>query len=70
MNPTDIYKPHVRWESKSIFGESRGTADLSIADQPILQAFWADNDIQEVRVVSTNIGFIRTYTKEYKERSE
>ena len=70
MKPTDIYKPHVRWESRSIFGDSRGTADLSVADQPILRAFWEDNDLQELTVVSTKIGMIRTYTKEYKERSE
>ena len=69
MKPTDIYKPHVVWQSRSIFGDSAGTVDLSAADDPILRAFWEDNDVQELRVVSTNIGYMRWYTKEYKERA-
>lgn len=32
---------------------------------PVVDAFLEDNDIQEITVVSTNFGFVRTYTKQY-----
>lgn len=31
----------------------------------LLAAFANDNDIQQIRVTSTNIGFVREYTKQY-----
>lgn len=35
-------------------------------DGGILAAFADDDDIQEITVVSTNIGFVRRYQKRYK----
>jgi hypothetical protein len=32
---------------------------------PVLQAWLADDDLQSLRVCSTNIGFIREYQKRY-----
>lgn len=32
-------------------------------DAPIIAAFLADDDIQEITITSTNIGFVKTLTK-------
>lgn len=32
-------------------------------DAPIIQAFLNDEDLQEMTIVSTNIGFVKTITK-------
>lgn len=34
-------------------------------DIPIVQAFIADDDLQQMQIVSTNIGDVRTLTKHY-----
>jgi hypothetical protein len=44
-------------------------ASLKESNLPILRAFAEDNDIQEMRLVSTNIGFVKTYSKTYKKRT-
>lgn len=35
-------------------------------DMPIIRAFLDDNDITEMTIVSTNIGFIKTLTKQFR----
>lgn len=37
---------------------------------PILREFIADDEIQEITVVSTNIGFVRTFRKYYRKQPE
>lgn len=66
----DIYSPIVRSIRKSmISGEDTEDIDYreSLSARPaVLQAFLEDDDLQEMTVVSTNIGFVRTYRKQYK----
>jgi hypothetical protein len=41
-----------------------GTKDVCIPwELSIIAAFLADDDIQEMTICSTNIGFIKTFTK-------
>lgn len=63
-----IYKPEIRCETKSVFGnrtEHYQHDDERLKTLPVVQAFLADDDLQDMRVCSTNIGFVKTFTKEY-----
>jgi len=63
------YQKDILFESKGVFGHVK----LAIAhgdgnrlwDCPIVQAWLADNDYQQLRLTSTCIGVIRTLTKQY-----
>ena len=66
---TEIYQEELRCTSKSFFGESDKMVkytEIGAENIPILKAFLEDNDIQEIKLVSTNIGFIKSYTKVYR----
>ena len=49
-------------------GEETTTFDEMRRLGGILKAFADDDDIQQITVVSTNIGFVREYTKQFMER--
>lgn len=65
-----MYSDTVSVKSKSVLsGETEGTASLDALKKSeigILRAFAEDNDIQEITVASTNMGFVRTFTKQYE----
>lgn len=66
----DMYEPLLRCENKSIFTGGESIVSEIASDDPdlpdVVKAFVADNDIQELRVVSTNYGFIKTFSKQFK----
>lgn len=74
MKFEDIYKPAIKYESISILA---GKTEMDVIpgdnnllwDAPLIAAFMADNDIQQIKFVSTNIGFVKTLTKQYKNRN-
>ena len=43
---------------------------LELDESPILTHWLRDDDLQEITVCSTNIGFCRTYSKQYKRGSK
>jgi hypothetical protein len=62
----NLYEKEVVVKSVSVIsGETKYREDISNSDIPILKTFWEDNDIQEITVVSTNVGFVKTFTKVY-----
>ena len=66
----DLYKPEILHRGFSVFSggeETKGT--LLFSDLPksgIIQAFLEDDDIQEITITSANIGFSRTFTKQFR----
>lgn len=62
------FKPEIRYQSRSIFS----TFDIQLPhtdehfQNPLLKAFLEDEDFNEVTVTSTCIGFVKTYTKQFK----
>lgn len=67
MKPEEIYEKEVNVVSKSVLsGDTSRKEDISNHAISILKAFWEDNEIQEITIVSSNIGFIKTYSKVYK----
>lgn len=68
----EIYQDKLRERGSSVF---RGQFDAlvgieDIQGPEILNAFLEDDDIQEITVTSTNIGFTRTITKMYRKESK
>jgi hypothetical protein len=68
LKPEEIYKKEVLYKEEGVFGRKLGTVTITEPEKMVglLKEFWAENDIQEIILVSTNIGTIRTYTKQYK----
>lgn len=67
---TGLYKPHIICETKSVFGNrteiiNTQDAEYTYSDVPIVKDFLNDNDIQEMRIISTNIGFVKTFRKQF-----
>lgn len=66
----DLYKPEILHKGFSVFSGGAETKGVCfVADLPktgIIRAFLEDDDIQEITVTSGNIGFSRTYTKQFK----
>ena len=66
----EIYKPEITVKSKSVLsGETEKILNYDdewIQSMPILKAWIEDDEIQQIQIVSTNIGFIKTFTKSYK----
>lgn len=63
--------PVVTVESKSVFGDSYEilSFDEAIANfskLPIVIAFLQDDEVQEMMIRSTNIGFVKTFRKHSK----
>ena len=64
------YKPLV--QIKSIFlGQKREyECDITQSEIPLEQEFWKDNDIQYMKVISTNYGLQKEYTKQYDRKAK
>lgn len=67
------YKDEVRVVRKASViagvGEETTTFNEMRRFGGILKAFADDDDIQQITVVSTTIGFVREYTKQFVERA-
>jgi hypothetical protein len=73
MDPLDIYQDEVKVDVKSmICGKYTKTESLTELCKnkkkiPKVLIEWAkDNDLQYLKICSTNIGFIHEYSKQYK----
>lgn len=65
----EIYNPDIRCQTSSMISGKHEQMAAHTDEQfqgPVLQAFLADDDLQEIVVCSTNIGFVRTFTKSYR----
>jgi len=64
------YEPELHHTGFSVFSGGAKTEGKiycnELPDTPIIQAFLDDDDLQEMTITSGNIGFSRTWTKEYK----
>lgn len=64
----EIYKPELREKRMSMIGGKREGEILhtnTIFKEPVLAAFLEDNDLQEITIASSCIGFVYTFTKQY-----
>ena len=65
-----LYKPHLLMKGISaIAGEQTEFKPLLAAQlpkTPLIDAFLADDDIQEITCISTNLGMVRTFRKQFK----
>lgn len=72
MLNTEIYKEELCIHSAGVLtgifdGESKvGECDLIAWNCPIVKAFLAEDDIQEIVISSSCIGFTNTIRKQYK----
>lgn len=77
FKPGDIYYSKIKVTQTGVFGNDIRLIDTEhedfklrkkeISDKyPFIFDFWDDNQIQELRYVSTNMGISRTYIKQYK----
>jgi hypothetical protein len=70
----DIYDSVVDVWRIGIFTGGREVQETTTMEEllgigiPTLTAWVHDNDLQYIKIVSTNIGMIRTYQKRYKEK--
>lgn len=70
MDPLDIYRPLVKIKHKGMLGRYEVYESIQNHKIDLIRTFWEDNDVQEIMVISTNFGFIDTYTKLYKNEAE
>lgn len=61
------YQPEIRVRSKSMLtGETDTKVHHSeLPEIPVIREWLADDDLQEITVISTNIGFVKTFTKQF-----
>ena len=70
-----VYEPELTLEVQSMLtgeyieGVTPGDGN-PLWEFPIVKAFLEDDDLQEMQIVSTNIGFIRKLTKHYKRQEQ
>jgi hypothetical protein len=66
LTPLEVYKPTIIFKIKS-FARNKVSfiSPEELATDPILIAWWNDLDEQEITLVSSSMGMIRTYTKQY-----
>jgi hypothetical protein len=65
------YLELIQTNSNSIFGKvERFDNYKKLEEQPLLKAFLDDNDLQEITICSSNIGFVNTYRKFYLKDKE
>lgn len=66
----NLYEDEVLVERKASALAGPGKETTTLAEMRefggILAAFADDEDIQQITVCSANIGFVRTYTKQYR----
>ena len=69
-----IYEDQIHHKGFSAFSEGKETEGYDSEEElrknfppgTIIDAFLNDDDVQQIKVVSTNIGFARTYTKIFR----
>jgi len=64
-----VYEQAIWTKGISWFGKDEEWVRLEIKDLPdlpLIKSFLEDDDIQQIKIVSTNIGFVRDYQKRYK----
>ena len=66
-----IYQRQLRLKGSGVFrGEHSEFVEVDDENLPwdakIIEAFLSDDDIQEITIVSANIGFVKTLTKQYR----
>lgn len=64
----DLWRSGIFTGGKEIHETTTMQAVLD-TDIPTLVAWAHDNDLQYIKVISTNIGMIRTYQKRYKQQA-
>lgn len=68
----EMYEEEISYRGFSVFTgvkETTGVLHFSeLPNTPIMQAFFNDDEIQEITVTSTNFGISRTYSKQFKRR--
>lgn len=63
------YEPMVRLETKSVFGNRDELVPHTMLEKlgiGVVTEWLKDNELQEMTVCSTNIGFVKTFRKFYK----
>jgi hypothetical protein len=71
MEPQGIYSDFIEAKVESMFGNAKSKIHFSgLPNDPIVQAFWLDNNTQEITIVSTSMGITSTYTKFYKQNEK
>jgi hypothetical protein len=68
-----VYSPEITCNTQGWLGRRTETlqyTDEVFSDIAMLREFIADNDIQQIEIVSTNIGFIKRYAKTYLTKEE
>lgn len=63
-----LYDSKVRCRTISMISgdHAEELAHTELPDMPVIQAFLDDDDLQELRICSTNIGFVRTFSKLFR----
>lgn len=66
MDPLSIYLPTLEYTYVGLFGTHKTRIEYTeMLTDPILKLFWNNNDIQEITITSTNMGFSKTLSKNY-----
>lgn len=65
-----LYEPTIRCRTKSVISgeheEMMKHTDPVFREIGVLREWLADNELQEITVCSTNIGFVKTFRKFYR----
>lgn len=63
-----LYEPEIECETTSILsGEHKEKVHYKeLPDIPVIQAWLADDDLQVLKVASTNFGFVRAFQKVFR----
>lgn len=70
MSFLDLYKPELKIRVVSVLTdglEYEMDWQNNHLQQPLHQAFLEDDNLQEMTLCSSSLGFVRIYTKQYKE---
>jgi hypothetical protein len=65
----EIYEPTIRIETTSVFGNREEMVPHTMLEKlgiGVVTEWLKDNELQEMTVCSTNIGFVKTFRKFYK----
>jgi hypothetical protein len=67
------FQPEIICKTNSVISGLHTEAvrfDDALFDIPILEAFVEDEDLYEMTIVSTCIGFVKTFTKQFIPKAE
>ena len=70
MSFLDLYKPELKIKVISVLTdglEYEMDWQNNHLQQPLYQAFLNDDNLQEMTLCSSSLGFVRIYAKQYKE---